>query len=86
MTELLLFLLSFVFDTLGYLTAWLLLPVLTLGRLRVEPLMGGAFPVRGRGQIRKQPEGHWLVQAQLAPALGLLLWGCIGVAVCLIKT
>ncbi|WP_157522222.1 hypothetical protein [Mitsuaria sp. 7] len=85
MTELLLLLLSLVTDTIGYFTAWLLLPVLTLGRLRVEPLMGGAFPVRGRGRIKKQPDGHWLVEAQLAPALGLLLWGCIGVAVCLVK-
>ena len=86
MTELLLILLSFVTDTIGYFTAWLLLPVLTLGRLRVEPLMGGAVSRRGQGRIRKQPEGHWLVQAQLAPALGLLLWGCIGVAICLVKS
>lgn len=83
MTELILLLLSFVTDALGYLTAWLLLPVLTLGRLRVEPVMGGGFPKRGRGSIVKQPQGHWLVQAQLAPALGWLLWGCLGVVVCL---
>lgn len=83
MTELLLLLLSLVTETIGYLTAWLLLPVLTLGRLRVESIMGGGFPKRGRGRIVKQPEGHWLVQAQLAPALGLLIWGGIGVAIVL---
>ncbi|RZI62666.1 MAG: hypothetical protein EOP37_01550 [Rubrivivax sp.] len=83
MTDLLLILLSFVTDTIGYFTAWLLLPVLTLGRLRVEPLMGGSFPERGGGRIKKQPEGHWIAEAGLASALGLLLWAIIGVVIVL---
>lgn len=81
MGELLFYGLMLVTDSVAYFTAWILLPLLTLGRVRVEPLIDGSIP-RGRGSIVRQPQGHWLVQAQLAPAIGLLMWAVVGV-VCL---
>lgn len=79
MSELLFYGLMLVTDSVAYFTAWILLPVLTLGRVRVEPLIDGSLPQRGRGSIVRQPQGHWMVQAQLAPAIGLLLWAVVGV-------
>lgn len=66
---------EFLIQCAGYATAWLLLPVFTFGLLRVEPGRKGRFVKLGRGSIVKQPGGHYLVEAEVASFIGLLLWG-----------
>ncbi|OWQ45659.1 hypothetical protein CDL60_17440 [Roseateles noduli] len=70
----------------GFGTAWLLLPVLTLGRVRVEPSTKGVFVKPGRGRIVKQSGGFFLMEAELASLCGILIWAAVGVVLLLAKT
>lgn len=70
----------------GFGTAWLLLPVLTLGRFRVEPSTNGGFVKPGFGRIVKQPGGFYLVEAELGSLFGMMLWVAIGVVIWLVKS
>ncbi|WP_157522225.1 hypothetical protein [Mitsuaria sp. 7] len=69
----------------GFCTAWLLLPVFTLGRVRVEPSTKGFFVKPGRGRIVKQRGGYYLMEAELASLYGLLIWAVIGFVFLLVR-
>lgn len=64
----------------GYVTARVLVPVATLGRVQVETF--AKSPVKpGKGRIRRLPDGRLWMEAELASLVGLLFWAGVAVAV-----
>ena len=69
-----------VIQVAGYATAWVVLPLGTFGFLHVESIPFREFVKPGIGRIKKLPTGAYLIEAELASLLGLIIWG-IGVGV-----
>jgi hypothetical protein len=60
-------------EVIGYSTARLLLPVITFGRVRVQPLKSPASGFNWIG-FRRDRDGRLICSAPIAGALGLFIW------------
>jgi hypothetical protein len=76
--------LEFVFYAIGYGTAWLVVPVITFGRVIVEPGPGGKFVKPKRGRIQSIGRDRYLMDAELAACIGVLFWILVAVGIYLI--
>lgn len=67
-------------DVIGHATARLLIPAVSFGRVRVQPIMGkgGRF---GWSGVRREPDGTYLVEAITAEWIGVFFWIAILIAV-----
>ena len=63
-----------VIQVAGYVTAWIVIPLCTLGWLRVESIPFREFVKPGKGHIKRQPNGAYLIEAELASLFGLVIW------------
>jgi len=57
-----------------YGTAWLLVPIFTLGRVYVEPTPVREFVKPGLGRLQRSAKGHYVMEAELASLFGLIFW------------
>jgi hypothetical protein len=57
-----------------YGTAWLIVPIFTLGRVYVEPTPIREFVKPGFGRLQRSSKGHYVMEAELASLIGLLFW------------
>ena len=71
-------------QVLGYYTALIVVPAVTLGSVRVEPHRG-KFVKPGRGRLQRRPGGGLLMEAELASLFGLLFWLAVGGTVFLVR-
>lgn len=71
---------QFIGDVIGHATARLLIPPLSFGRVRVQPILdkGGRF---GWSGVRREPDGTYLVEAITAEWIGLFFWIAVLIAV-----
>ncbi len=70
---------SILLDALGYTTARLLVPLLTLGRVRVQPLRAGPQRHNWFGFARGA-DGSCQLEATMAGWYGLFFWGAMVIA------
>jgi hypothetical protein len=69
-----------------YTTARILVPLLSLGHLRVQsPLESHPGDFWWERPFRRLPTGHIGVQSHVATLIGLLLWGALAVVVALLQ-
>ena len=64
---------------LCYGTAWLLVPVFTLGKVFVEPTPIREFVKPGLGRIQRGDYGPYIMDAELASLFGMLFWVVVAV-------
>jgi len=55
-------------------TAWLLVPIITLGRVYVEPTPIREFVKPGFGRLQRSSKGHYIMEAELASLVGMIFW------------
>ena len=66
-----------VIQVIGYFTARLLLPLVTFGHVRVDPLTRGTPPKFKWHGVHRTRSGKIVLQADLAGTLGLIFWAAI---------
>ena len=71
---------SILLDALGYATARLLVPLLTIGLVRVQGLRAEPQPHNWFG-LARNPDGSWQLAAAMAGWYGLFFWIAMAVAV-----
>ncbi|MDR6587625.1 hypothetical protein [Agrobacterium tumefaciens] len=62
-----------IFEVIGYTTARLVLPIITLGKVRVEPITSAERGFNWLG-FKRNRDGSLICQAPMAGLIGLLLW------------
>lgn len=65
----------------GYLTARVIVPVLTFGVVRVEPVFTRKFVRPGRGAIQRMANGNYCMDAEVGAWVGILIWILVGVGI-----
>lgn len=55
-------------------TAWLIIPIITLGRVYVEPTPIREFVKPGFGRLQRSSKGHYIMEAELASLVGMIFW------------
>ena len=55
-------------------TAWLIVPIITLGRVYVEPTPLREFVKPGFGRLQRSGKGHYIMEAELASLVGMIFW------------
>lgn len=65
----------------GYLTAYVMIPILTLGHVVVEPILKHRALFRSGERISRSPSGKLVIQAETANYCGFLIWVLIGVGI-----
>jgi hypothetical protein len=55
-------------------TAWLIVPIITLGRVYVEPTPIREFVKPGFGRLQRSSRGHYIMEAELASLIGMIFW------------
>ncbi|HAF43881.1 MAG TPA: hypothetical protein DCK83_02795, partial [Gallionellaceae bacterium] len=63
-----------------YGTAWLLVPIFSLGRVYVEPTPIREFVKPGFGRLQRSDKGHYVMEAELASLIGMLFWFAVAIA------
>lgn len=61
-----------------YGTAWLLVPILTCGKVFVEPTPIREFVKPGLGSVQRSPKGHHVMDAELGSLIGIIFWLVVG--------
>ncbi len=61
------------FELLAYATARLVLPLVSFGRVRAEPVRNAKIGVPRRRWIRT-PDGRYILKYELVVIFGLLIW------------
>ena len=64
---------DFVLEVLGYSTARIVLPVLTFGKVRVQPISSMDAGYNWLG-FKRTPEGGWSCEGTMAGWIGLIPW------------
>lgn len=59
---------------LCYGTAWLIVPIFTLGRVYVEPSPIREFVKPGLGRLQRSGKGYYVMEAELASLIGMVFW------------
>jgi len=59
---------------LCYGTAWLIVPIITLGRVYVEPAPIREFVKPGFGRLQRSRKGYYVMEAELASLIGMIFW------------
>ena len=77
---------EFVLEVAGYFTGRVVIPLLTFGRVRVEPGRKGEWTTPKWHGLNKQPDGSYLASAEMGALLGLLFWGVVGVGYALYRS
>ena len=62
-----------------YGTAWLLVPMLTFGRVFVEPAPIREFVKPGFGRIQRSNAGHYVMDAELGSLIGMAFWFAVAI-------
>lgn len=62
----------------GYLTARVVVPVISLGRIHVEPGPNKKLIKPQFGRLQRLPNGKLVMEAELASLIGLVFWGVVG--------
>jgi len=70
-----------VLQVLCYGTAWLIVPIFTLGRVYVEPAPIREFVKPGLGRLQRSSKGHYVMEAELASLVGLIFWFVVAAGV-----
>ncbi|MBY0571105.1 MAG: hypothetical protein K2P61_07455 [Burkholderiaceae bacterium] len=65
-----------------YGTAWLIIPIFTLGRVHVEPSPLREFVKPGLGRLQRSGNGHYMMEAELASLIGLIFWFVVAAGAC----
>lgn len=65
----------------GYLTARVIVPVLTFGVVRVEHVFTRKFVRPGRGAIQRMANGKYCMDAEVGSWVGILTWILVGVGI-----
>ena len=55
-------------------TAWLIVPIITIGRVYVEPTPIRECVKRGLGRLQRSSKGHYIMEAALASLVGTVFW------------
>jgi hypothetical protein len=55
-------------------TAWLIVPIITLGWVHVEPTPMREFVKPGFGRLQRSSKGHYIMEAELASLVGMIFW------------
>lgn len=58
-------------------TAWLIVPIITLGQVYVEPTPMREFVKPGFGRLQRTGKGHYVMEAELASLVGMIFWCAI---------
>lgn len=64
---------DFILEVIGYTTARLVLPLITLGKVRVQPVSSSETGFNWLG-FKRFPDGSLICQAPMAGWIGLLPW------------
>lgn len=70
---------QFIFEVIGYFTAKVALPIVTLGKARAEAIAADEGPFRWHG-FKRVASGIIVVQRSAACLIGLLFWVIGGIA------
>lgn len=65
----------------GYVTAYVMIPILTLGHVVVEPNRKHLALFRSGKRISRSPNGKLIMEAEIASYCGFLIWALIGVGI-----
>lgn len=77
--------LELILQVAGYITACIVVPVLSFGLVTVEPGPKGELVTPKFGRIRRLPGGRFIMEAELAALIGILFWIAVGVVVWLAR-
>jgi hypothetical protein len=77
--------LELLFYGIGYVTAWLLVPVFTFGHVTVEPTINGKKLKPRGGRIQCIAPGRYVMTAELGSMVGVLFWVVVVVAFFLVR-
>lgn len=69
--------LEIAFHVAGYLTGYIVVPLLTLGRVSVEPDKNGLGNFRKGNRLMRRPDGTWVMEAELGALCGILFWAVL---------
>jgi len=58
----------------GYATGWIVVPLLTIGRVYVEPSPWKELVKPGAGKIRRLSNLRYVMDAELGSLIGLVFW------------
>lgn len=75
-----------VFYTVGYVTAWILVPVFTFGHVSVEPGLNGIPLEPRRGRIQRIAPAKYVMSAELGSIIGGLFWILVVVGYFLVRS
>jgi len=67
-----------VLQVAGYVTACVVVPAFTLGRIHVEPGPNKKFIKPRFGRLQRLPNGKLIMEAELASLVGLMFWVVVG--------
>lgn len=70
-----------VFHVVGYLTGYSITPILSLGRVRVEPDSRKEVILPAFGGARRRSDGVLIIDAEMGALFGLVYWVLFGVGV-----
>ena len=63
-----------VFHGVGYVTAYILVPLFTFGQVTVEPSRNAGILNPKRGRIQRAANGKYVMAAELGSGIGVLFW------------
>ena len=70
----------------GYLTAYVMIPILTLGHVVVEPNRKHRALFRSSKRFSRSSSGKLVMEAELASYCGFLIWALIGVGIYIFRS
>ena len=65
----------------GYLTGYVAVPLLTLGRVRVEPDTSKEVVFPMVGGVKRRSDGVWIIDAEFGALCGIVVWVMLGVGI-----
>lgn len=66
--------LEIAFHVVGYLTGYIVVPVLTFGRVFVEPDKKGTRAFSKGSRLVRRPDGKFVMEAELGALCGIVFW------------
>jgi len=69
--------LEIAFQVAGYLTGYIVVPLLTLGRVFVEPDKKGTRAFSKGNRLVRRPDGKFVMEAELGALCGIVFWAVV---------